>query len=114
MDNEMKQNEVKRGRGRPPLSPEERELRRIENIKRSNEWHKASGYASKKKYKAKHPEKVTESNAVFRKNHNIITIFIPKELRPELDRTLLVTGLTITALFTNAVEEKYGIKLTKD
>ncbi|MCL2255840.1 MAG: hypothetical protein FWC11_03160 [Firmicutes bacterium] len=46
----------KRGRGRPQLTPEQKEQRRIKNNKRSSEHHKKTGYAAQKKYKDAHPE----------------------------------------------------------
>lgn len=102
-------NESKRG-GRPPLPPEEREARRIAKNKRTTEWHKSTGYAAQKKYKAAHPEhRANERGRVYEPK-----IRIPMELKENLEILMNETGLSITRLFVSAVEEKYGVVLHYD
>jgi hypothetical protein len=91
-------NQVKRKRGRPPLSPEEREARRIEHIKRSNEYHKKTGYAAQAKYKKNH--------------YDELTVLFPKKARHILEEIITKEGKSISSLFLNAFEEKYNIKLS--
>ena len=82
------------------MSPEERELRRKERNRRSNEAHKRSGYAAQAKYK--------------KNNYDELSVLLPKESRRLLDEIVYKENTTISSLFLNAVEEKYGIKLSKD
>lgn len=101
--------EVKK-RGRPPLSPAEREARRIAKNKQTVEWHKSTGYAAQKKYKESHPEsRANERGRVYEPK-----IRIPMELKGNLESLMKETGLSITRLFVSAVEEKYGVVLHRD
>lgn len=93
---------TKKRRGRPPLSDEERELRRIETNKKQAERLKRNGYAAQKKYR--------ETHSGYKKNYEP-KIKIPLEFRSNLDELLSKTGMTITELFVGAVEEKYAITL---
>lgn len=61
---------------------------------------KAGGYAAQKKYRATHPNSKYEPK-----------VRIDKNFKPVLQALLDETGLSITDLFVNAVEEKYDIKL---
>lgn len=97
----MADDTTKKRRGRPPLSDEERELRRIETNKKQAERLKRNGYAAQKKYRETHS---------YKKNYEP-KIKIPLEFRSNLDKLLSKTGMTITELFVGAVEEKYAITL---
>ena len=76
-------------RGRPPLSPEERELRRIERNKRSNEAHKKSGYAAQAKYRENNPDKMSaiyqKHNQKIRESYDELRVLLPKKNRYLLD-----------------------------
>jgi hypothetical protein len=85
MDNNA---ETKRGRGRPPLPPEMKKPKR--------NYHKENGYAALKK---------------FRENNLELRVLIPIASKPILDRIASEVNLSISALFLNAVEEKYDIQL---
>ena len=98
----MADDTMKKKRGRPPLSDEERELRRLETNKKQAERLKRNGYAAQKKYR--------ETHSGYKKNYEP-KIKIPLEFRPNLDELLSKTGMTITELFVGAVEEKYAITL---
>ena len=89
--------------GRPPLSPEEREARRIAQNKMSVERHKRNGYAAQKKYRAAHPEKYNQNYQP--------KVRIPLEFQHIIERLTQETGLSITQLFISAVEEKYNVDL---
>ena len=104
--------EIKK-RGRPPLSDADRELRRIERNKKSNEAHKRSGYAARKKYEKNNPEKVRKIKIKSSEKYSDIHIYIPKEYKPILDEIIFDAKLSITDFFLSAIEEKYNIKLTK-
>ena len=86
--------------GRPQLSPEEKEKRRIAKNKRENERQRANGYAAQKKYRAAVRGKIYEPK-----------LTIPINKKEQLFMLLKSTGLTMTQLFVGAVEEKYGIIL---
>lgn len=98
-ENSKPDSEKPKKRGRPPLPPEERERRRIERNKLSNEIHKKTGYAAQKKYK--------------KNNYDVLSILLPKESRHLLDEIVYRENTTISSLFLNAVEEKYSVKLSK-
>ena len=100
---------TKKGRGRPPLSPEERELRRVERIKISNEYHKKTGNIAQKKYRQTNPDKIRN----LRKNYYTPKVHIHKDFVNNFNALVEKTGLGISALFLSALEEKYGIVLTK-
>ena len=97
--------EIKK-RGRPPLSPEAREARRIAKNKSSAEWHKKNGYAAQKRYKAAHPEQ--------RGQNYEPKIRIALEFKPIIESLTAETGLSITQLFISAIEEKYKVVLHRD
>ena len=89
--------EVKKKRGRPPLSPEEREAKRKE---------------SKRKYNISNPDIVKKSYQNYINRYDRLVIDVPKKYRPKLNDLLDKTGFNITTLFLKAVEDKYGIKLS--
>lgn len=105
--------EIKKKRGRPPLSPEERELRRIERNKRSSEAHKKSGYAADKRYRENNPDKISKKNRIYRNKNDSLTVTLSKEYRSVIDRLTNETGLSISDLFITAVEMQYDVKLKK-
>ncbi|MGN1121582.1 MAG: hypothetical protein ACI4RV_04375 [Eubacteriales bacterium] len=96
----------KANKKRVPLTPEEREARRIAQNKMSVERHKRSGYAAQKKYRAAHPEKYNQSYEA--------KVRVPLEFKPIIERLTKETGLSITQLFISAVEEKYQVALHRD
>ena len=51
--------EIKK-RGRPPLSDEEREAKRIAHNRSASERHKKTGYSAQKKYQQAHKEQYQE------------------------------------------------------
>lgn len=93
--------EIKKKVGRPQLSPEERELRRIAKYKRDNERKKAQGWVAQKKYRATHKPQVYEPK-----------LRIPLSKKETLKTLLAETNLSATQLFVGAVEEKYGVILS--
>ena len=92
----------KKRRGRPALSPEEKEQRRKERNRRDNERKKAMGYIAQKKYREKKKHITYQPK-----------LCIPVEKKEDLFRLLEQTGLSTTQLFVGAVEEKYGVVLRK-
>lgn len=94
--------ETKKKGGRPPLSPEEREVRRKAKVKRDNERQKERGYPARKSYIERHKGEIYEPK-----------LRIPASNKPELEQLLVKTGLTVTQLFVGAVKEKYGIDLSE-
>lgn len=88
--------------GRPPLSPEEREARRIAKNKRGNARQKERGYPARKSYVERHKGEIYEPK-----------LRIPSSNKQDLERLLSETGLTITQLFVGAVKEKYGVDLSQ-
>lgn len=87
-------------RGRPSLSPEEREERRKAKNKRDNERKKAQGYTAQKKYRENRKGRVYEPK-----------LAIPASKKDALFQLMEQTGMTTTQLFVTAVEEKYGVDL---
>lgn len=87
--------------GRPKLSPEERELRRIAKYKRDNERKKAQGWVAQKKYQATRRSQIYEAR-----------LCIPLDKKETLKTLLAETNLSATQLFVGAVEEKYGVILS--
>ena len=94
----------KKGRGRPPLSPEEKELRRIEYNRRSNEHHKKTGYVAQKKYKGTHPEVYDFYQP---------KVNIDKQYVDVLKSLVEKNQMTISEFFVDAVEKVYGVALSK-
>lgn len=105
--------EEKKKRGRPPLTDEQKEMRRIEANKKQADRHKRNGYASQKKYKEAHPDKEREWHKISRARYYMPTLRIPKEFHANLVELSNQAGLSINQLFINAVEEKYNIVLHK-
>lgn len=94
--------EAKKKIGRPPLSPQEREARRIAKNRYGNERQKQRGYPARKRYVEKHRGEIYEPK-----------LRIPAYNKPLLEKLLADTGLTITQLFLDALETKYGVDLSK-
>ena len=102
MNKEIKQPDIKRERGRPSLPPDVKKERRL---------------ASVKKYKQKNPDK----EAVWDKTHkdNLkmkyrdISILLPLEYSPVLDKIVSETGLSASEIFIKTFEEKYVVTPTK-
>ena len=92
--------EIKKKRGRPPLSPEEREAHRKAKNKRDNERKKAKGYTAQKNYRENRKGQVYEPKLV-----------IPASKKALLFELMKSAGMTTTQLFVTAVEEKYGVDL---
>ena len=96
-------------RGRPPLPPEQRKERKTSKSGVSST--KAGGYASQKRYRENHPDRVREQR---RKRQNALyepKLHIPVENKPVLEKLLAETGYNLTQLCLSAVEEKYGVTL---
>jgi len=93
--------EVKKGRGRPPLSPKEKEARHRETKRKYRESHKEQEIAS---------AKIRGKKA--RELYLTVRVPILRELTPTLERIVAETNMKASKLFLSAVEEKYGIKLS--
>lgn len=89
--------EVKK-RGRPALSPEEKEARRIAKNKRDNELKKQRGYPAQAKYRAA---------------RYMPRIYLSTKSKGALDALLQKENLSLTQLFINLVYDKYDILLEK-
>lgn len=105
-------------RGRPPLTDEQKELRRIEANERQAKRHKRNGYASQKKYHENNdPEKEKKWRETSRERRRgkyyEPTLRMPKEFQAVLSELSKQTGLSINQIFIGAVEEKYDIVLHK-
>lgn len=108
--------EEKKKRGRPQLSPEERELRRLEKNRKASIYRKTTGNAAQKKYRKTHPEKTKELRAKQHEKERD-TIYQPRLRVPvfskeKLEKLCADTGLSITQLFFSLVKEKYGVDLS--
>jgi len=84
------------------------EIKKIEHNKKSNAYHKSTGYAAQKKYRAANPEKYRNNGKIYGPK-----LYIPAENRSVVEKLLSETGLTISQLFLGDVEEKYGVVLQK-
>lgn len=78
---------------------------------------KEGGYASQKRYRQNHPDRVREQK---RKQSERLRgktyepkLRIPIENKAIIEKLLSDTGLTITQLCVGAVEEKYGVTILK-
>lgn len=96
-------------RGRPPLSDEQKAMRKNKTSKPGISATKEGGYASQKRYRANHPEKVKE----WQHRYYEPKVRILQEYRAELERLARETQLTLSELFISAVEEKYCVVLHK-
>lgn len=94
--------EIKRKRGRPRLTDEEREARRIAKNATVAAYHKKNGYAAQKKYKSLHRGERYEPN-----------ITMPAANREAFLTLLQQTGMTSSELVFGAVYDKYGIDFRK-
>ena len=78
---------------------------------------KAGGYASQKRYRQNHPDRVREQkrkqNERLRGSTYEPKLRIPMENKHILEKLLADTGLSITELCIGAVEEKYGVTIQK-
>ena len=101
-NNDIKATKEKKGRGRPPLSLDEKK-------KRKN--------ASNKKYVQNNPEKIAESyrkrNVKRKESHFEIRISVRKDLSEIIKKTAQEANISVRTMFLNAIEEKYGINLKK-
>ena len=94
--------EVKRGRGRPPLSPEKKAEAQARRSAAQNTHHKSTGWAAQKKYRGQHKGERYEAK-----------VTMPAVNRDAFTKLLEHTGLTISDLVLEAVYEKYGIDFRK-
>lgn len=110
--------EKKKKRGRPRLSPDKKAEREKEKQAKSAAYHAASGYAAQKKYSKAHPEKAKQAASRYAKKHNgelySPHISIYKDFKQIIDDLAKTTGLSINQLFIGAVEEKYNVTLHKN
>lgn len=97
----------KKKRGRPPLPPGIKAERVAQRNASINAYHKSTGWAAQKKYKASHRD-------VCRGRTYEPKLRIPMDKKDILVQLMAQTGLTITQLFVGAVEEKYGVNLHKN
>ena len=79
---------------------------------------KEGGYASQKRYRANHPDKIREQKRKQRERSRGLIyepkLRIPIENKSVLEKLLSDTGLNITQLCIGAVEEKYGVTIQKN
>lgn len=100
-------------RGRPPLSPEEKERRRVEKNTTTAVYHKKTGYAAQKKYQQTHKEQYQVYKKKQRGSIYEPKIRIPMEYKNELSQLLKEEEMSLTQLFIFLVREKYGIDFSK-
>lgn len=105
--------EIKKKRGRPPLTDEEKALRPKRKTKPAFNSTKAGGYATQRRYEENHREEIRERQRIRRQRIYEPKLRIPLENKETLLNLLSQTGLTMTQLFLGAVEEKYGVILQK-
>lgn len=78
---------------------------------------KEGGYASQKRYRQNHPDRVREQkrkqNERLRGSIYEPKLRIPMENKHILEKLLADTELSITQLCIGAVEEKYGVTIQK-
>ncbi len=94
---------MEKKRGRPLMSSEERELKRIVRNKRENERKKALAWKDQKNYRERHRGEYYEPK-----------IRISRVSKPTFDSLLASTGKTITELVLDALEKQYGVNLHAD
>lgn len=101
--------ESKKKRGRPPLTPEQKAMRQKKVSKPGISSTKMGGYASQRRYKENHPDKVKE----WQRRYYEPKVRVLQEYRADLERLCRETQLTLSQLFVGAVEEKYCVVLQK-
>lgn len=104
--------EIKKKRGRPPMSPELKAERIVQKNALTNAYHKKNGYASQKKYREAHPDKYRTYRATSNGRTYEPKLRIPIDKKEELTLLLQSEGVSLTQLFMILVMEKYGINLS--
>lgn len=94
--------DIKKKRGRPPLSPEKKADAQARRSAAQNAHHKSTGWAAQKKYRSQHSGERYEAK-----------VTMPAVNRDAFSNLLEQTGLTISDLVLEAVYEKYGIDFRK-
>jgi hypothetical protein len=89
--------ELKKKRGRPPLSPEMKAVSKSKKQAYNNAYKKAHGYVSQKKYHSMQYEP---------------KIRVPVEKKKMLIDLLATENSSLTGMFVSLVKEKYGIDLS--
>lgn len=111
----MADDTTKKRRGRPPLSDEERELRRLETNKKQAERLKRNGYAAQKRYRERNKEKTLEQQRLrskrYKQSRYYVKIGIPAENKPLLLKLAEDNGLSIEKLIITALKKQYGVDL---
>lgn len=72
---------------------------------------KAGGYASQKRYKQNHPDRVIEQRRKRSERLFEPKLRIPRKNKHIVDRLISETGMNLSDLFIRAVEDKYGVTL---
>lgn len=106
--------EIKKKRGRPPLSPEIKAERIALKNASTNAYHKKNGYAAQEKYRQAHPEKYRAYRETARGRTYEPKLRIPIEKKDELASLLQSEGVSLTQMFVTLVMEKYGINLSSE
>ena len=106
--------EEKKKRGRPPLSEEEREAKRIAHNRNSSERHKKTGYSAQKKYQQTHKEQYQEYQKKQRGSIYEPKLRIPIDRKEDLTNLLEREGVSLTQMFAALVQDKYGVNLLDD
>ena len=89
-------------RGRPPLSDEEREIRRIEHNRAASERHKKTNYAAQKKYREAHPE-------IYQGRFYEPKLRIPICNKDAFLKLADDNNISVTQLCLLSIKEKFGI-----
>lgn len=106
--------EIKKRRGRPPMSPEMKAERVARKNASTNAYHKKSGYAAQEKYRQAHPEKYRTYREAARGRTYEPKLRIPIDKKDELASLLQSEGVSLTQMFMALVMEKYGINLSSE
>ena len=77
--------------------------------KRSNDYHKQSGYKARTKHRKAHPEKYKKYQGYYYKP----AVTMRAEFKEALDELVKRSGMTLSGLFLDAVEKQHGVILRK-
>ena len=104
--------EMKR-RGRKPLPPDVKALHQAEKRLRDKERRRATGYAYDRLYKQRNREKVNAQarERARKKGAYKITLMYPAASKPIIQALSLESGLSLSALFAEAIKERFGVDI---
>lgn len=106
--------EIKKKRGRPPMSSEMKAERVARRNASTNAYHKRNGYASQEKYRQAHPDRYLAYREAAKGRTYEPKLRIPIDKKDKLTSLLQSEDVSLTQLFITLVMEKYGINLSSE